>query len=231
MNKMPVSLQRSETIWGFVYLAFEMLFLPAMIAFAVLLLGMEYDLAKINFIYYCINFLAVLLIFRRFLLQNLDVAAARPDLAVRGVLFGLARYMLLNTVVGMLVLEIAPDFVNANDAAISDMVDSNLTLMALGTIVLVPPTEECLFRGLIFRNLYDKNRTLAYIVSTAAFAVVHLIGFLGVYTPTELLAALLQYIPAGLCLAWAYERSGTILTPILIHSIVNTIGIYAMNRM
>ena len=37
-----------------------------------------------------------------------------------------------------------------------------------------------------------------------------------------------QYLPAGLILAWSYEKSNTILTPIAIHTVINAIGIYAM---
>ena len=228
MKNIPVSLTKSETIWGIGYLIFQILFLPAILSIAIMLLHLDSSLAKANFVYYCINLLAILVIFRKFLLQNLDIAAARPGLVVRSVLFGLARYMILTTIAGALVLQLAPDFMNANDAAINGMVEDNLPLMALGTIVLVPPAEECLFRGLVFRNLYDKSRALAYIVSTVSFAAIHLLGYLGVYTPTELLAAFIQYVPAGLCLGWAYERSGTILAPIFIHAIVNTMGIYAM---
>ena len=228
MRNIPVSLKKNESIWGFAYLIFQMLFLPGMIAIAMVFLPVSLNLAQANFLYYCINFVAVLFIFRIFLLENLDFAVAQPWLLIRAVLFGLARYMIFSSLMGILILELAPDFINANDATINGMVEENLFLMALGTIVLVPPVEECLFRGLIFRNLYDKHKVLAYIVSPVCFAAVHLVSYLGVYTPVELLAAFLQYLPAGLCLAWAYTRSGTIFAPILIHAIVNAMGIYAM---
>ncbi len=228
MKEIPVSLTKNETIWGFAYLIFQLLFLPAILSICFLLFPFEPTLAEANFLFYCINFAAILLIFRKFLLQNLDVAAVRPGFVARAVLFGLARYMILNTLTSILVLELAPDFINANDATIDGMVEENLLFMALGTIVLVPPVEECLFRGLIFRNLYNKSKVLAYLVSTICFAAIHLVGYLGVYTPVELLAAFLQYVPAGLCLGWAYVRGGTIFAPILIHAMINAMGIYAM---
>ena len=37
-----------------------------------------------------------------------------------------------------------------------------------------------------------------------------------------------QYLPAGLMLAWSYEKSNTIVTPILIHTVINAIAIYSM---
>ena len=44
----------------------------------------------------------------------------------------------------------------------------------------------------------------------------------------KMLMALLQYLPAGLCLAWSYAKSDTIFAPILIHALVNAWGIYEM---
>ena len=37
--------------------------------------------------------------------------------------------------------------------------------------------------------------------------------------------AFLQYLPAGLCLAWAYTKADTIFAPILIHAAVNAVSI------
>ena len=92
-------------------------------------------------------------------------------------------------------------------------------------MILVPPVEECFFRGLIFRNLYPKSKWAAYIVSILAFACIHIIGYIGRYSALELLLAVIQYLPAGLCLAWSYVRSDTIFAPILIHAAINYVGI------
>ena len=124
---------------------------------------------------------------------------------------------------------LAPGFSNANDASITTLLRGNSFLMTLGTVVLVPPVEECMYRGLIFRKLYGFNKWAAYAISIAAFALVHILGFLGSYSPLELCLAVLQYLPAGVCLAWAYVRGGTIFAPIFIHAIVNAVGIYRLS--
>ena len=85
--------------------------------------------------------------------------------------------------------------------------------------------EECIFRGLIFRNLYGKSPWAAYLISMIAFACIHILGYIGLYSPLELVLALLQYLPAGLCLAWSYTRADTIFAPIIIHAAVNYITI------
>ena len=98
----------------------------------------------------------------------------------------------------------------------------------IGTVVLVPPVEECFYRGLIFRNLYGKSRVLGYIASILAFSMIHIIGYIGAYSAVELLMACLQYLPAGLCLAWSYVRGGTLFTPIVIHAAINFLTIRHM---
>jgi len=97
--------------------------------------------------------------------------------------------------------------------------------MFLGTVILVPSVEECLYRGLIFRNLYGNNKWAAYAVSIAAFAGIHILGYIGVYAPAQLLIAILQYLPAGIWLAWSYVKGNTIFVPIFIHAAVNFITI------
>ena len=108
------------------------------------------------------------------------------------------------------------------------MVADDYTLMIIGTVLLVPITEELLYRGLIFASLYNRSRVLAYIVSTLAFAALHVYTYIGTYPPEQLLLCLLQYLPAGICLGWAYAKTDSIWTPVLIHMTVNTIAVSAM---
>ena len=51
---------------------------------------------------------------------------------------------------------------------------------------------------------------------------------LSLFLALTLLLCFLQYLPAGYCLAWCYANTGTIVTPILMHMIVNAYGISAM---
>ena len=95
-------------------------------------------------------------------------------------------------------------------------------------MILVPPAEECLYRGLIFRKLYGKNHAVAYLVSILAFACIHILGYIGTYSPLELAIAVLQYLPAGLCLAWSYTKADTVFAPILIHAAINYVTIHGL---
>ncbi|MDC8759808.1 CPBP family intramembrane glutamic endopeptidase [Janthinobacterium fluminis] len=83
----------------------------------------------------------------------------------------------------------------------------------LGLAVLAAPLcEEFIFRGLIFGGLRRSMGALpAALASAAIFAIVH---------PP---ASMLPVFVVGLCTAWAYERSKTLLAPMLAHAGYNAI--------
>ena len=217
-----------ETMAGFVYLAFQFLLLPGLLTWCNSQLAQPLQDAELNFVFYLLNFLMMLLLFHRFLGNNLSQALRHPAYFCQAVILGLAAYFACRTVTVRLVGLLAPGFTNYNDAAIASMRQGNAFLILVGTVILVPPYEECVYRGLIFRSLYGKSPWAAYIVSMLAFAVIHILGYVGQYSPLELLMAMLQYLPAGLCLAWAYQKADTIFAPIAIHAIINYITITGM---
>lgn len=223
-----VSLTRQELIGGWFYLAFEALCLPVLLSILNTLLSHPMTAAEINFTYFGLNFLASLWIFRRFLVKNAAQASNHPAYFFQAVILGLVAYFASSWAVGCLIDFISPTYSNANDASIAAMAGSSYFLMAVGTVVLVPLAEECLYRGLIFRTIYAASRPAAYIVSILVFAGVHIVSYITVYSPLELLLSFLQYLPAGLWLAWAYTKSDSIFAPILIHTIINATGIYLM---
>lgn len=218
------NLTRQETFSGFVYFAFQLLFLPGILEFVNIHLEQPLSLAEVNFLFYLINFIAVLLIFQNFLGKSLNQVWQHPIYYLEAVILGFVFYYLCSYAITWAVELFYPSFSNYNDAAIMEMSNSNYFLMLIGTVVLVPPVEECFFRGLIFRNLYPKSRWGAYALSILGFTLIHIIGYIGQYSALELIIAILQYLPAGLCLAWSYTRSDTIFAPILIHAAINFIG-------
>ena len=222
------NLTKQETLGGFFYLAFQLICLPSVLTWVNGQLAAPLNDAELNFLFYLVNFIAVLLIFHDFLSRALTQVFRHPIVFCEAVILGTVGYYGLFWLTDKLVSLLVPSFANYNDASVLAMVNSSRLLMLVGLLVLVPLAEECLFRGLIFRNLYGKSPWAAYIVSILAFAVIHIIGYIGRYSALELLMAFLQYLPAGLCLAWAYTRADTIFAPILIHSLVNYISIYGI---
>ena len=159
-----------------------------------------------------------------------DLPKAQSNLLRTGlyILLGLFIYWAASLVMAELTYYLMPGFVNINDMSIAAMSQERYLLTAIGTVFLVPVAEECLFRGLLFRGVYGQSRWAAYAISSLCFCLPHISAYIGSYDWAVLALCFIQYLPAGLMLAWSYEKSNTIVTPILIHTIINAFGIYAM---
>lgn len=219
---------RREFLLGSGYLLFSMLFLPALLGLVSSLLTEPLSEALVNILYFAINFLCVAVIFRRFLWSSLKAAANKPWRCLLFAVIGFGAYMLATLIMSAVIVRIDPDFSNVNDDAIIDMAQEHTGWIAFCTVFLVPVTEETLYRGLLFQGLQRKSRMLAYLVSVSVFAWIHVMGYIGSFDALTLVLCFLQYLPAGAILALAYEQTDTIVTPILIHIIINQIGISAM---
>ena len=214
-----------ESIWGACYLLFQMLALPSFLYWVNGQADTPLSDPELNFLFYIVNFVAIVLIFHDFLARSLSQLLHHPIDGLQAAILGFVAYYVCFHAIGWAVSLILPGYTNYNDESIADLSRGNYFLMFLGTVILVPPVEECLYRGLIFRNLYKKSHWAAYVISIAAFACLHILGYIGTYAPSELIIAFLQYIPAGLWLAWSYIKGESIFVPILIHAAVNFITI------
>jgi len=88
-------------------------------------------------------------------------------------------------------------------------------LAVLAIVGLAPIAEELFFRGVVFNAFKrERGRRWAYIGSAALFAVIHLS-----------VVALVPIFLLGLALAWVYERTGSLLAPIVMHAVVNGISV------
>lgn len=213
---------------GWLYFAFQQLFLAQILLLLNALFPTPLNAGKLNFLYFAVNFVAVIGIFHRFLWKSLQAARETSGIFLRTVGESFLIYYAASLLIGALILHIDPDFSNVNDAGIAVMMRRDYKLIAAGSVFLVPVAEETLFRGLLFRGLCRVNRAVAYSVSALVFAAVHVVGYIGLYSPLTLLLCFVQYLPAGLCLGWAYAKTDTIFTPIAIHTVVNVLGILAL---
>ena len=222
-------LTSNETIFGLIYFLLQLLVIPAIVVVVnMMFLQDAASEAVLNAIVFAINFVAVLIIFRKFLRNDLRFLVRAPWFVLRWTGIGFLIYMAGNTVVSLIITIIDPGFANINDASIMEMVQDNYGLMVLCTVVLVPIVEECFYRVLLFRNLYDRYPAVAYIVSMVVFGLAHVVAYIGTESFGTLMLCFLQYLPAGFALAFAYRRSGSIFASVLIHMTVNQIGMLAM---
>jgi uncharacterized protein len=91
-------------------------------------------------------------------------------------------------------------------------------LLLLGAGVVAPIAEETFFRGYVFRAYLTSLGPLwAYGLSAVIFAVLHLN-----------LPALLPVILIGLILAFMFQRTGSLVSPVVAHGLNNALGIAAV---
>ena len=218
----------NEFVIGAIYYVLQLLIIPAILGLVNMILPVPFSEAVVNFAFFTINFVAVVLIFRKFLKENLRIALETPWQTLRFAGIGLAIYFLGTSLVTSVNIWIYPDFANINDMTIMGMVQEYFGLMVIGTVFLVPIAEESFYRGLIFRQLFDRHPTAAYLISMAVFSVVHIAGYIGMTDWLTMLLCFFQYLPAGFALAWCYHRSNTIFAPILVHMAVNQVGMLTM---
>ena len=218
----------NESLIGLIYYLLQLLVIPGLAVGVSFLLGNTISESVLNVICFAINFIAVLIIFRKFLLANWQPVRIQPWNVLRCAGIGFLMYLAGNFLFSWLSTAIDPEFANLNDAAIAQMVESNYGLMTIGTVILVPIAEECFYRGLIFRGIYDRSPLLAYSLSMVIFSLAHVLGYVAMADFGTLVLCFLQYLPAGFALAWAYRRSGPIFASILIHMSVNQIGMLLM---
>lgn len=227
-NHASYTFTKAETWLGWGYLLFQVFLLPTLLVMANTALHSPLGSAWINFIYFCMNFLAVLVIFRRFLGHSLTHLGGNFLKCLKGAFLGFCVYYVTTMALNHLIVSLYPGFSNVNDANVASLTRLDSVPMIIGTVLLVPVAEEVLYRGVVFRTLYSVNHTLGYVLSAMIFCAVHVMGYIGTTDPLTLGLCFLQYIPAALCLAWAYTEADNIFAPILIHIAVNTMGILAL---
>ena len=228
MRTLSIKTNFHERLWGWIYLGIQILILPTVLYICNQFFGLELSDAEINFAFFAVNFIVITVIFHRYLLANGAIALSKPAIIIITGIGGYFLYVFSSNIIATLIHSLYPSFYNVNDSFISTMVSDEFRLMFVGTVILVPVVEETLYRGLIFGSLYNRSRVLAYIISTLSFAVLHVYGYIGTYSPVHLLLCLVEYIPAGISLGWAYAKTDSIWTPILIHMAVNAIAVSAM---
>ena len=219
---------KAETWVGLGWLLFQQFLLPSLLVIANTALHSPLGSAWINFIYFCINFVAVLIIFRKFLGRSVTHLGGNFFRCIKGAFLGFCVYYVTTMAVNNTIGFLHPGFSNINDANVGALIGMGYVPMIIGTMFLVPVTEEVLYRGLVFQNLYTTNHALGYILSAVVFCAIHVISYIGSYDPVTMVLCFIQYLPASLCLAWAYTEADNIFAPILIHITINTMCILAL---
>ncbi len=154
------------------------------------------------------------------------VGVTRPlaRLIGQGTGIGLAAIAASTLIVSLLVAltgsDATPDQVLTGGIADTPL---QLLLAIVAAVILAPLAEELLFRGLLHRGL---RRRLALVPATTISSVLFAIVHIDVAISQPL--ALVGLTVVGVILALAYERTGSLVVPIVIHAVHNAVTIVAV---
>ena len=224
-------LTKLERLGGTVFFAFYLLLLPLAAGpareLAGKLLGRRISGELYGALYYYALFAVTAILFHHLLGASTRRFLDDPSRTLKTAAAGIVAYYGLCELAARLGRVFADRSGNLNDSAISARTGSAPHMTLLILVFLAPFVEETLFRGLVFGGLKEKSRLLAYAVSCALFALVHVWQFAVANRDPSYFLLMAQYLIPGLVLAWAYEHSGTLWASIGLHAGVNALAALA----
>ena len=221
-----------EQIGGVVFLMIYLVVLPfatdPLFRFVGGLLDTTISATVQNMIYYYVLFAVTLIMFHKFIGRTSRNFADNLGVACRSVLIGLVGLYGLNELVYRLSNLVVSNRTNLNDTTISAQIQDAPRVTLLIIVFLAPFVEEVLFRGLVFGNLKQKSRVVAYLASCFLFALIHVWQFAVVNQDITYFLLMVHYLVPGAVLAWAYESSGTLWASIGLHAVANALSAWTM---
>lgn len=228
-NAFPFPMSKTEAIVGWVYVfvhTFALSVLVELLGIYVFpLLHIPVTPANVNFAYYAFSFIFLLIFLFKFWRDSFRILWSNVLQTLGTIVISYFVYLALGYLVTLLLDLFLDDLVNPNSAAVSTVMKLNPNTMIAIAVLLAPVVEETLFRGVVFGTIRKKSRIAAYLVSTLFFAVYHLWSYLLDGFSWQIVLYLVQYIPAGIVLAWCYERSENLWGSVFLHMIINYVSV------
>ena len=104
--------------------------------------------------------------------------------------------------------------------------ESAAPLLVVGSVLIGPFAEELFYRGMLFTALRRRLPLWPALgISSVLWGLAHLQTTLEGY-----LLVLLILIPLGMFMAWLYERRGSLVVPVLTHSVFNLVQVVFLIR-
>ena len=149
--------------------------------------------------------------------------------AAAGVLLAFALAFALNALVWPAIVQVLGlPGANTNQEMVRALVLRAPVLMGLMVVVAGPVVEEVLYRFVLLRPLLKVNSPLAHAVAALAFGFQHVAVAVLVNHDTAQLWNIVPYAAFGLIQSVLYVRQRSLIGPILVHVLVNGLGLAAV---
>lgn len=158
-------------------------------------------------------FIAIFLLQSKNFAKEIELRKISPLICCVMPIFGAAANVLMAVVISS--VPFPESWMNEYNTAISTIVEDTTAATVIFTALLAPLCEEITLRGLVHTRLRKVLPTFwAMLISSLVFGVMHGIKIQIIY------AFLL-----GLLLAWIFEKTNSLLSPILFHIGFNVCGL------
>ena len=218
--------QLAGTIFFVVYLLVLPLLTDRLFLLAEVLFNARMDGDGRNLLYYYMLTGVTLLIFHSFLAGTTKRFFDNLNRAFTSLFLGLLVFYGANELVCRASRLLLGSGQSLNDTVIAAQVASAPRTTALIIVFLAPFVEETLFRGLVFGCFKEKSRVVAYAASSLLFAFLYAWTFAVSARDPRNFIQLVRYLVPGLVFAWAFDRSGTLWTSVLLHAAVNALALW-----
>lgn len=213
-----------EFIGAMLIMLLHCVFMPKMLAYTALFLPLDLTGAQYNLLYYFISFVLVICVLGRYLKRSFYNLADAPLLCLKYFVISWLLCFALNFAVNLLMLSLDLVGTNPNQETITELAAGDKCSMLVLAVLLAPMVEEPIFRGGVFCTLRRRSRLAAYVVTVLLFGLYHVWSYALSARDLMIFVYILQYIPGGVALCYAYDKSGSIWTAILFHMSYNLIS-------
>ena len=216
---------RGARIAGWVYFPIHAVVLPLTIgALLMAVLGKLPSDVTCNVLYYLCGLVFTLIAMWRFLRRSFDTMVG-SILRCIGMMFAAYGIDVLLSLVLQLGTSLIGELPVPNNDAVTGLARTDYKRMIAVAVLMAPLVEECLFRGVVFGTIRPRSRFWAYAASIALFSLYHVWQYVALTGDFSLLIYCLLYVPVSVGLAWAYDRSGSIWSPMVMHAIINAVSL------
>jgi membrane protease YdiL (CAAX protease family) len=147
-----------------------------------------------------------------------------------GIGLGLVSQVLVTTVSAILIFALG---VLGRHVAVPPQVESTLTgwdavALVVYAVIMVPFTEELVFRGLLFHSIADRRGFWpGALASSVGFGLIHVVSGPALGVVVLVVTMTLN----GIWWAWIHHQRRNLLVNVAIHATFNTVGVVAAIRM
>lgn len=214
----------AESRRGMVFFLLYFFLFPYLNAFVQRLIfgDAETLIAEANVVYYGVLFALCLVLFWNFLKEDFQGLMDWLPENTAGILLGLVGAGVLNALLRLLPFPVADPIPQQYAAEFGAAPIPTLVLLLL----LIPLVEETLFRGLIFGQFRGYSRPLAYVLTSAFYALAAVWRYALERGDARYLLLSAAYLPLSIACTWCYDNGGSVWATAFLHAGLNGVILF-----